>query len=645
METDRTGEKPPKKAKVQNEEVDRMGAIWSNMKTTIQNHISYERKKKGMNYGEMLQRFIMMPPPSTPGKQTIEIRFGLIDGEAFRPGLRKADYDHLLNSMDRLLGEPRTPPEFEQFTDYHFHHPEGSLRITHDEREKQCRRAYMRHFHRKEDVEYSRGSYDAQLTSLTEIEYDTPQRLPDGWTTRWESLRWRYYRSCWTIDLLQESGQTTREKRGTSFHLTVRVAGNELAKLRADATGAERESAALWEWLGTLFDALQRAKLWDAGKLWTVLPVDRTHGEEQQALRLSLREALGLSGNIEEVDEETLRSFPGPQAQPLSRRDMEALQQKKFFASSSAQGIRALLFITAEGVYLVNRQFNFHFVHNSESLVRIFGQEGPTLTDGEIVRHMTSDSPMYIVSDMWMLRGEPLRSLPLSERLKKIGEGLIVPYRQALASKEIPTPQPFTLTGKLYQDKAKIRHIFEFIQEENGERFFKDNRRHHQCTGITFSADVPFEPFAKDTHLQWKYLDTLTLDLQVTYLDHQKRMIFTCAGGEGHDVEYKVSMPNEDWRHFRRDLERHQFQREQKEHEHLVVQFSYLPFAGLWHYKRFKGKAQPDPVKKVFETLETISENISQEELQFRLPLSPDKDNWTKVLQGCHDKLLQSQQS
>ena len=85
---------------------------------------------------EGVRRALATLPVNPNRKIEIEVRFGLISGEAFRAGIRKDDYDAFLRVMEQ---DSHFTCDFIEESDYLYEKGTGANhRITYDEESKKC---------------------------------------------------------------------------------------------------------------------------------------------------------------------------------------------------------------------------------------------------------------------------------------------------------------------------------------------------------------------------------------------------------------------------------------------------------------------------------------------------------------------------
>ncbi len=141
------------------------------------------------------------------------------------------------------------------------------------------------------------------------------------------------------------------------------------------------------------------------------------------------------------------------------------------------------MILPIQGVFLIDRKFDFYRVEGFDSLMNCFATSAITLLDGEMVTHIPSKKQMYLIFDLIALNGKVLAPQPLKERLTTIGTGIILTgiqnwpclgvvkvYRDAVAAKTIPEGHPFTLMGKQFVELPDLYKLFGMIKVVNGQR-------------------------------------------------------------------------------------------------------------------------------------------------------------------------------
>jgi hypothetical protein len=112
----------------------------------------------------------------------------------------------------------------------------------------------------------------------------------------------------------------------------------------------------------------------------------------------------------------------------LSRRHIPVIQATSFLVSEKTDGVRYMLLVRSDGVYLIDRSFRFYFVPGMEMLCSFLAHrdeesanaaEQITLLDGELVRHLQTKKPVFMIFDVVTIKGECVAEQTLDSMLKK----------------------------------------------------------------------------------------------------------------------------------------------------------------------------------------------------------------------------------
>lgn len=177
-------------------------------------------------------------------------------------------------------------------------------------------------------------------------------------------------------------------------------------------------------------------------------------------------------------------------------------------------------------------------------------------------------------------------------------------------------------------DKAHVHKLFQthiHTNKQDGERYYSDDRRHHKTDGVIFTPiDEPYKAKTMPTLFKWKYMDKISLDFKVnTTTRRDGQLAFTCGGKDGYEIDYPLKITDQDYERLLRDISRHR-------DEVNVIECSYDQWSGNWIYHKLRSdKNRPNHISIVFDTLEVIAQNVSPEELMYRIPLQdPAHDDW-----------------
>jgi hypothetical protein len=110
------------------------------------------------------------------------------------------------------------------------------------------------------------------------------------------------------------------------------------------------------------------------------------------------------------------------------------------------------MLINSNGTFLTTRKFDFYSVEGYECLQDIYATEGITLLDGEMVKHIPTGHPMFLIFDILALNGNDVGSEPLHERLRYVRNAVDL-YRTGITERKIPEHHPFPIIGKPFYPK------------------------------------------------------------------------------------------------------------------------------------------------------------------------------------------------
>jgi mRNA guanylyltransferase len=365
---------------------------------------------------------------------------------------------------------------------------------------------------------------------------------------------------------------------------------------------------------------------------------------------------LNLEHVVDEYELETLRktavewvpnvhnenSFPGAMPVAFSRRHMRLIQTTEYMVSEKSDGLRYMLLINSSGTYLFDRNFEFSLVHGYDVLTQLFAANEVTVLDGELVRHQKSSRPMFLIFDAVVIDGSPVGSKKLNERLDAVRTKVIEPYRAAVEQQRIDESKvPFMLIGKAFHAKKHLGTLFSHVKRnESGDRVYVDNRRNHKTDGVIFTpVNSPYRPTPAAPILKWKFVDKLSADLKIMFDARQQKWCLYCTGDRHTDIEVRsVEFSPEDTARLSDDIR----QRPNSDGTY-VIECTYDIWAGRWHYASIRAdKKQGNHVRTVFDTLEVIAENISEQEISYRVPRAPQDDHWQARMTDAMQRMNQS---
>eukprot|EP01097_Dermamoeba_algensis_P011561 TRINITY_DN8988_c0_g1_i1.p1 TRINITY_DN8988_c0_g1~~TRINITY_DN8988_c0_g1_i1.p1 ORF type:complete len:283 (-),score=80.40 TRINITY_DN8988_c0_g1_i1:122-943(-) len=255
-----------------------------------------------------------------------------------------------------------------------------------------------------------------------------------------------------------------------------------------------------------------------------------------------------------------------------------------------------------------------------------------------MVRNLETNKPVFMVFDALVVNGDgDIAFKNLSERLQKIGKEVIQPYREAIDQQKTGSV-PFSIIGKAIYPKKSIEQLLSRIKNTTHGRIYTDEKRRHYTDGIIFTPDGPYSPMGTHNLFKWKFIDRISIDFKLQYNNKQRKYILYCRGNDSQgDLQCRdADFTEEDFVKVNRDLQEMTiFSKRYTTLAHNndsnsssstsnnnmmptpIVEMSYDRKNGHWKYhgiRRDKNKANHLTV--VFDTFESIAENITEDELK-----------------------------
>jgi mRNA guanylyltransferase len=189
------------------------------------------------------------------------------------------------------------------------------------------------------------------------------------------------------------------------------------------------------------------------------------------------------------------------------------------------------------------------------------------------------------------------------------------------------------------------------VVEEKGFRSYRSLPLHNHLTdGIIFQPNLPYVCGTDVNLLKWKYLDTVTIDVEITvggFHNHKRGgggsddddLLNTAVSGPDHtsiDMSRYVKLPAS---------ERFRLEADKFESGSRIAEVGFDPLAGEWYYLTMRpDKDGPNHISTVLGTFLELSESLTTEELQFRMSVPPgQRDSFRKDSKGMMKQLLDHQ--
>jgi hypothetical protein len=584
----------------------------------------------------------------------VEIRIGQLDN-TFHPGIGESDFSSLFTFLKGLRSE------FEQqsfdFIDYFYQIENSKVRLScepdpdpsatqHPDAPRgappirQCLSAMAKTALFREDIKGIVGRwspcYDMRFSLMGETCYSTPdtQAFPWAYVTEWRRKKRTSFdpvekSRAWKVDITETESMNVDPTRVTEpsrvneehfkiFEVEFELKQSFLNEILSEESDEKRASLCMSisrdfiQMANIIFDRNQAIQAFTS-LIQGVRTSRVTDSIRLQSLKV---ECLKCIPNQNISMHDSKYNFPGAMPVSLSRLHIEQLQTKEYFISEKADGTRYFFFLYQRGVFLIDRKFDFFEVHGFDSLNDRLPNK--TLLDGEIVNDLGAKRPKYIAFDLIELNGENVGREATWKRLEKIRDFVVI-FR-GLAQK---SPFPFEILGKSFLPKKNILTLFHRI---NGS-VYRDDKRHYLCDGVLFTpSDQPYKARANLDLLKWKFLDRQSIDFYVEFGKNDVLQLYCEAENGSRAMCCRVPFDPTEHNELVRALQR---KKDLMQQTNVVAEFIFDVHMGTWKFhcvRTDKNKANHTTI--AFDTMESIAQNITKEELLYRLTRNPQSDDW-----------------
>ena len=545
------------------------------------------------------------------------------------------------------------------------------------------------------DVALPAAPYDLRLQLATENVVDNAVKdVPNGWSTKRIKRRRSYTRRdksfAWRLDVTEvttaasSSGivlPTTSGGGGGGVTYEIELELNAATTLKLINEGDSNEAQKLCR-------TLAQQAWWMLGQInpaHDVLDVEEFLREhpDREATRLALAQCGALKrfvdGGAKEwksaiVDPAGGAVAPTPPASlynikfmgcmPVNfqRHNIDEIQRSEdngYFCSEKTDGVRYLMVFTGKTVVLVDRSMK-----GKQPIPRPGAADGEdpmapviplikagTVLDGEVVMHRKLGRPVFIVFDVLALSTEsPILTLPFEKRLEHLRKASFrtpncprdMFAKEAVTDKSIALP----LVRKNFVKRTDLDNLLSHVVEERGVRVYRSGDVHnHMTDGIIFQPNLPYVCGTDVNLLKWKYLDTVTIDVEILPNDPYAR------GRSNNDDEdvLRVGVVAEegimvDMTRFIKlpPSERRRLEADRAENGSKIAEVGFDPTTGEWYYLTMRpDKVASNHISTVIGTLLELAESLSTEELRYRMSVPPSqRDTYRKESRGMLKQLL-----
>jgi mRNA capping enzyme, catalytic domain/mRNA capping enzyme, beta chain len=356
----------------------------------------------------------------------------------------------------------------------------------------------------------------------------------------------------------------------------------------------------------------------------------------------------------------------------FSRHNIEDVQQAPengYFLSEKTDGVRHFMIFTGDTVVLVDRAMR------GKQPISILGKtsgEDPmapvlsliqpgTVFDGEVVMHRGGSKhkarPLFIVFDVLTIGPTTaVLHMPFEKRLEHLKQAT---FRTKTARQDMFADEAvqnlnivLPLVRKNFVPRTKIGELLGHVVEEKGFRSYRNLPVHNHLTdGIIFQPNLPYVCGTDVNLLKWKYLDTVTIDVELFLEGFQRN-----RGGHGEEDEDALNTgvmgPDQTSIDMSRYVklpasERFRLEADKYESGARIAEVGFDPLSGEWYYLTMRpDKIAPNHISTVLGTLLELSESLTTEELEYRMSVPPgQRDTYRKEFKGMMKQLLEFQKS
>lgn len=354
------------------------------------------------------------------------------------------------------------------------------------------------------------------------------------------------------------------------------------------------------------------------------------------------------------------QKFVGCMPVNFSRHNIEEVQRATggYYLSEKTDGVRYLMVFTGGGnVVLVDRALGGN-QPKCDGAVNPFAAVAPlvqpgTVLDGEVVMHRKLRRPVFIVFDVMCRGSEPVLHLPFEERLRHLDgatfrvDGDRDPFANSVAALRADRA-PLPLVRKRFVRRTELDRLLGRVREERGVRVYAatddgggDDLHHHLTDGVIFQPNAPYVCGTDVRLLKWKYLDTVTIDVEILPLrerDDDDALRVGVLGDENSmvDVSRFVRLP---------PGERARLEADRRETGARVAEVGFDPETGEWYYSTMRpDKTGSNHISTVIGTLLELAESLDTTELRYRMSVRTDgRDTYRKDVRGMMKQLLEHQ--
>jgi mRNA guanylyltransferase len=200
------------------------------------------------------------------------------------------------------------------------------------------------------------------------------------------------------------------------------------------------------------------------------------------------------------------------------------------------------------------------------------------------------------------------------------------------------------LVRKNFVKRLELDKLMSHVVEEGGMRTYRNGNVHNHLTdGIIFQPNLPYVCGTDVNLLKWKYLDTVTIDVELLPSNNNDDEDVLRVGVLGEeqtlvDMTRFVKLPRSELRRLEADRE---------ETGSRIAEVGFDPTTGEWYYLTMRpDKIAPNHISTVLGTLLELAESLTTEELRFRMSVPMGaRDTYRQEVGQKLKELLETQRT
>lgn len=526
------------------------------------------------------------------------------------------------------------------------------------------------------------ANYDLRISCATEKVLDSrvPATPPSGWKQKRIKRRRSYTRRDgsikWQVDVTEviTSHVDPHKPQKVSYEIETELLELEMLKLinEMDDGKVQQKATMLAQQLWWILQQIN--------PLTDVVNADETLRDHpnQRAVELALaqcgymRNWMNQGANVAQYLSPIGRNerpspslmnvkFPGCMPVNFSRHNIEDIQRSAengYFLSEKTDGVRHFMIFTGDTAVLVDRAMK-----GKQPIPTVGGDEDPmtpilklikpgTVFDGEVVMHRgkpgkSKPRAVFIVFDVLANSAEePVMHLPFEQRCSHLKKAS---FRSASCNSDMFDPRfvsnpsiALPLVRKNFVKRIMLDDLLQHVREERGLRTYRNGDIHnHMTDGIIFQPNLPYTCGTDRQLLKWKYLDTVTIDVEIMpprRHDDDSILRVACLGDEGSmvDMTRHIHLPQSELLRMHAD---------RVESNCKICEVGFHPETGEWYYLTMRPeKIAPNHISTVLGTILELAESLTTDELRFRMSVpSGMRDTYQKDVRKMLKQLLDFQ--